>query len=452
VQLYPDQDVVVAKLRDAYARGRRAPCLVAPTAFGKAVVASYIIAGTIARGGRPLFIADRCTLLDQLVAKLTAFGVTSVRVIQADRDDGPRDAPVTVASAQTLRMPGWADRLPEATFLIWDESHHVIANTYRALVDRYPHALRLGMTATPCRGDNKPLDLFDELVIGPSTQELIAAGRLAPCQVIAPQPLRPGEIAKTPLDAWRQHAGGRRAAIFRARVSDAQQDVTEFRSAGLRAEAVTAKTRNRANVLARFAAGELDAVASVGVLIEGWDDSGCAVGIVACNPDHIGRWIQICGRMLRYQPGKRALVIDLCGAARKHGHPAEERVYSLDGSGITPTYPRDSIRQCGQCGSVALGRPTVCPYCGWEWPVAPPPRAARVVGAELTEVTVRPYADRIWWRNVPKAKFPGRCLRCGGELLGQPIYSAEGVGNRHQKCPATAALPSAVAPGQGART
>lgn len=435
MRLYPDQEIVVAKTRDAYARGRRAPCIVAPTGFGKAVLATYMIAGSVAKGGRPLFIADRCTLIDQLVAKLTLAGVTDVRIIQADRDEGPRDAPVTVASAQTLRMPGWADRLPKASFLIWDECHHVVANTYRALIDRYPKALRLGTTATPCRGDNRPLDLFDELIIGPSTQELIDIGRLAPCQVIAPRPLNPGEIAKTPLDAWRQHAEGRRAAIFRARVADAVRDVAEFRAAGLRVEAVTAATKNRAEILARFAADELDAVASVGVLTEGWDDAGCAVAIVGYKPDHAGRWLQICGRVLRYQPGKRALVVDLCGAAhdRRLGHPAEPRTYSLDGKGIQ-ALPRDAIRQCQSCGSVALGRPLACPYCGAEWPVAPT-RSARVVGAELSEVGVRPYADRIWWRAVKKAKYPGRCLRCGGDVLGQPIYSAEGVGNRHQKCP-----------------
>jgi superfamily II DNA or RNA helicase len=434
--LYPDQEIVVAKLRNAYARGRRAPCLVAPTGFGKAVVAAYIIAGIVAKGGRPLFIADRCTLIDQLVAKLTLAGVSAPRVIQADRDEGPRDAPVTVASAQTLRMSGWANKLPEASFLIWDECHHVAANTYRAIVDRYPHAMRLGTTATPCRSDNKPLEVFDELVIGPSTKDLIDAGRLSPCRVIAPRPLNPGEIAKSPIDAWRQHAEGRRAAIFRARVADASRDVEEFRSAGLRAEVINAKTKDRAEILQRFAAGDLDAVASVGVLIEGWDDAGCAVAIVAYEPDHIGRWIQICGRVLRHAPGKQALVIDLCGAARKHGHPAEEHTYSLDGRGIQQL-PRDAIRQCQECGSVAMGRPTACPYCGAVWPVAPT-RSARVVGAELTEVTVRPYADRIWWRTVPRAKYAGRCLRCGGELLGQPIYSAEGVGNRHQKCPADA--------------
>lgn len=437
MQLYPDQIDVFERTRAAYQRGRRAPVIVAPTGFGKAVLASYTMARIVDKGGRPLFIADRCTLLDQLVAKLAMAGITNPRVIQADRDDGPRDAPVTVASAPTLRMASWVDRLPEVSLLIWDECHHTAANTYRALIQRFPRALRLGLTATPARADNRPLDMFDELVVGPSVAQLIALGRLAPCQVIAPKPLRPGELARSPIDAWRQFAGGRRAAIFRTRVTEAEADVADFRAAGLRAEAVTATTKNRADILARFAAGELDAVASVGVLKEGWDDQGCAVAIVACQPGHVGTWLQICGRVLRYQPGKQALVVDLGGKAREHGHPAEERTYSLDGRGIAPL-PRDAIRQCQSCGSVALGRPMACPYCGAEWPVAAT-RSARVVGGELGEVGVRPYADRIWWRAVKKAKYPGRCLRCGSEVLGQPIYSAEGVGNRHQKCPAPAA-------------
>lgn len=437
MQLYPDQIDVVERTRAAYARGRRAPVIVAPTGFGKAILASYIMAGAVAKGGRPLFIADRCTLLDQLVAKLAMAGITAPRVIQADRDDGPPDAAVTVASAPTLRLASWVDRLPEASLLIWDEAHHCSANTYRALIQRFPRALRLGLTATPARGDNRPLDMFDELIVGPSVAALTKLGRLAPCRVIAPKPLRPGELARTPLDAWRTFAAGRRAAIFRTRVSEAAADVSDFRAAGLRAEAVTAKTPNRAEILSAFAAGELDAVASVGVLTEGWDDPGCAVAIVACQPGHVARWLQICGRVLRYQPGKQALVVDLGGAVHEHGHPAEERTYSLDGRGIAPL-PRDSIRQCGECGSVAIGRPTACPYCGAEWPIGPA-RRTRVVGADLEEVTVG--APRREYVVSIVAKRGGLCARCGrGIQSGDRIFWATVAKRaRHQRCPAEAA-------------
>lgn len=441
MQLYPDQIEVVERTRAAYARGRRAPAIIAPTGFGKAILASYIMAAAVARGGRPLFIADRCTLLDQLVAKLAMAGVTNPRVIQADRDDGPRDAHVTVASAPTLRMPGWADRLPDATLLIWDECHHVSATTYSALLRRFPAALRLGLTATPSRGDGRPLDAFDELVVGPSVAQLIALGRLAPCRVFSPKPLRPGELAMSPIDAWRSFACGRRAAIFRTRVAEAAADVAEFRAAGLRAEAVTATTRDRAETLARFAAGELDAVASVGVLTEGWDDPGCAVAIVACQPGHVGRWLQICGRVLRHQPGKEALVVDLGGKARDHGHPAEDREYSLDGKGIAPL-PRDAIRQCQSCGSVAPGRPEVCPYCGEAWPVAPW-RWTRVVGAELREIGAPPPPPGPKREYVVSmiSKRMGLCAHCGrGIRSGDMIFWATlSKQARHQQCPAVAA-------------
>ena len=100
------------------------------------------------------------------------------------------DEPVQVASVQTL----WARavrsnriELPAADLLIIDESHHCPATTYRKIIDAYPDAILVGLTATPCRGDGRGLGgIFDVIVECPQVAELIAQKYLVKTRVFAP--------------------------------------------------------------------------------------------------------------------------------------------------------------------------------------------------------------------------------------------------------------------------
>jgi DNA repair protein RadD len=49
--------------------------------------------------------------------------------------------------------------------LVIDECHHCPATTYRKIIDSYPDAILIGLTATPCRGDGRGLGgIFDTIV------------------------------------------------------------------------------------------------------------------------------------------------------------------------------------------------------------------------------------------------------------------------------------------------
>jgi DNA repair protein RadD len=446
----PYQERAIAATRHSFATGHKAPCLVMPCGAGKTVVAALIVAAAITRGTRCLFVADRETLIDQTVPKLAAAGVTGVRVIQADRDDGPGDAMVTVASAQTLRMPKWIDRLPPADLIIWDECHGVVAATFRDVLQRYPGARLLGLTATPTRGDNKPLEVFDDLVIGTTIRELTELNMLAPCHVVRPPEGAVGsnEIAIDPVTAYRRYAAGQRAGVFCLTRKQADGYAANFIAAGIPAAVVTATTRNRGSVLARFAAGEFRVLVSVGCLTQGWDDPGCAVAILARKPGHVGLWIQICGRVLRPHPDKReGLIVDLCGAIWDHGPPDMDREYSLDGKAIS-TVVRDRLVQCRSCGACFLAGPRACLRCGAEMPVKPLP-PPRVLGIELQDATTA-TRPRTPWVSTLKAKHDGHCRKCGRWFpAGTPIFFTQGErgSQRHQTCPAPALMSATANPG-----
>src|SRR5262245_15278123 len=102
------------------------------------------------------------------------------------RQQGHRDQ----ASVQTLwvrAMRSEAMRLPPADLLLVDECHHATATTWRKIIEAYPNAVLLGLTATPCRGDGCGLGgIFSVLIECPQVAALIEQNYLVKSRVYAP--------------------------------------------------------------------------------------------------------------------------------------------------------------------------------------------------------------------------------------------------------------------------
>ena len=66
------------------------------------------------------------------------------------------------------------------SLIIIDEAHHAVAKTYKEVMDAYPEAKKLGLTATPCRLNRRGFtDLFDVLLQSWSSKKFIADGWLS---------------------------------------------------------------------------------------------------------------------------------------------------------------------------------------------------------------------------------------------------------------------------------
>lgn len=66
------------------------------------------------------------------------------------------------------------------SLIIIDEAHHAVAKTYKEVMDAYPEARKLGLTATPCRLNKHGFtDLFDVLLQSWSYNKFIADGWLS---------------------------------------------------------------------------------------------------------------------------------------------------------------------------------------------------------------------------------------------------------------------------------
>jgi DNA repair protein RadD len=408
-------------------------------------MAAAIAELTAAKGGRVLTLAPRLEILDQLVRECTAASIP-VRSIQAENDVGPRDAPVTVASIWTLATPRWRAQLPFADLIIVDECHRAMAErSYREILNAYPGARILGLTATPARSDGRALgEAFDEIVVATTTAELTERGFLVPCDIKVPN--GDGQLLALPvLDAYRKFAADRLAIVFAASVSHAHAIGGDFVAAGIPVAVVTGKTPDaeRGETMQRFAAGSIRVLVNVACFIEGLDVPACSAAIFARKFGHVGSYLQAIGRVLRPAPGKRdAVVADLLGSALQPGFgpPTMEREYSLDGQGIRSLAPRDAIRQCQHCGSVFIVGPPACPYCGTGIPLREA-KPLRSDGRGLVDLPSAPAEPKREYVVTMVSKRMGTCARCGrGIRSGERIFWATLARvARHETCPAAPA-------------
>ena len=363
----------VEAVRDAFGRVKRV-LLVLPTGGGKTHTAAALIARAHARGRRCLFLVHRREIVRDTACRLQAAGIPCGVVMAGER---ATDAPVQVASVQTIAARELA---PPADLLIWDEAHHVAADTWRTIAAQYPGAYHLGLTATPVRSDGQGLrDAFDELVVGSTVAELVALGVLAPVDVVGPA-RRQSALSMAPFEAWQQHAGGRPTVAFCATIAESRALVAALTEQGVAAAHVDGDTsrRRRDAILEDFAAGRLDVVSNVAVLTEGWDCARAEVILLARGCDSPGTLLQTIGRGRRFgdDASKRCLLVDLCGAVHQHGMPDAPRDWTLDGLRAPAKGSADAIRQCPECGAVYLvaEHPRACPAGH-----VPPPQPEREV-------------------------------------------------------------------------
>ena len=374
--LRPYQQQAIERLRAAVRAGARRVLLVSPTGSGKTVIATAIAAGHVATPQRRvLFLAHRAELVTQAAVQLNRVG--DVRRIQAAADTGRDDAPIVVASLQTLAATRFSGKpIPGITMILIDEAHHGPADQWGRVCADYPTQLRIGLTATPVRSDGRPLgDVFETIVQVATIRELTDAGYLAPCRVLAP-PSRQRGIAELPesvyLESIAPHDSAespRRTVIFCDQLRSAERCESALLAAGIRCGIVhgTLPPATRAHRLGRFSRGDDRVLINVSLLTEGWDDPSVTDCILARSCASAGLYLQIVGRILRIAKGKTGAILwDLTGAVHEHGLPDADREYSLDGEPIRLSEEEQlSLAQCLQCG-VCVRRPAngLCPACG----------------------------------------------------------------------------------------
>ncbi|MDP3064593.1 MAG: DEAD/DEAH box helicase family protein [Chloroflexota bacterium] len=126
--------------------------LCAPTAFGKTVVAAWLIA---ARRVNTLVLVHRKQLLDQWRERLSTFLDLPLNAIgQVSGGQRRTNGQIDVALVQSLCRKGEVeDVVAEYGHVIVDECHHIPAFTFERVLKATKARFVLGLTATPIRKD-----------------------------------------------------------------------------------------------------------------------------------------------------------------------------------------------------------------------------------------------------------------------------------------------------------
>lgn len=381
--LRPYQSSALATLRAKAAAGVNRLLLVAPTGSGKTVCAASLIESATAKGSRILFLAHRLELIEQCSRKLDEIGVDH-GIIKASHPRSKPGLPVQVASVQTLVRR----QKPAADLIIVDEAHRCLAASYGKILECYPAAKVLGLTATPWRTDGRGLGkIYEDIVVTASISELATSGYLLVPRVYAPKrpnlrgvKTRSGDYAQDELALrmdrpqligdivkhWQGLAGGRRTAVFASSVQHSRHIAEMFVAAGIRAEHVDGAMReqDRAGVLSRLASGETTVVCNCDIITEGYDLPVLACAVLARPTQSSCKYRQMIGRIMRPAPGKEdCIVLDHAGCVHGHGFVEDAVVYTLDDTQKKQAKPA-AVKVCRSCFAVMPAVASRCPACG----------------------------------------------------------------------------------------
>jgi superfamily II DNA or RNA helicase len=408
MNLRPYQQQLITDIRLQYQLGHKSVLAVLPTGGGKTVCFSYIAEQAAIKGNRVCILVHRAELLDQASRSLTAMGVRHGRIAAGKSMD--LSHAVQVASVQTLARR--LHLLPREFFqlLVVDEAHHTTAGTWAKVIEHFHAAKLLGVTATPIRSDGRGLGQhYQAMVQGPTAQQLTEQGFLAAAKVLAPPGFdstglrkrmgdfdakeaeqRVGTIMGDCLGHYRKHLPGQTAIAFCCSVVHAEAVASLFQSAGIAAASIDGSmdTTQRQQLLSDLGTGSLKVLTSCALIGEGVDVPSVGGCILLRPTASVALHLQMIGRCLRPQPGKRAVVLDHVGNTLRLGHHLEERDWTLDGAAKRDREQAPSVKVCPSCFATSISTAQVCRECGHVF--APQERRElQQVDGELVEMAAR---------------------------------------------------------------
>ena len=275
--------------------------------------------------------------------------------------------------------------------------HHIASSTWKTIAEYYKDSVHIGLTATPCRLDGKPLDTaFDDMIEVINTKQLIEQGYLSPYLYYAPSNIDASELSMSSngdyskeslaqasfsarivgdnIQQYLKLANGKRNIVFAINRIHGMDITRRYNEAGIKAEFLDGETadKKRRDVVNAFEEGKINVLVNCDLFGEGFDLPAVEVVSLLRPTASTSLYLQQVGRGLRTckEIGKtHALILDHVNNWQRHGLPDEVREWSLN-TGLTKRKRNASssiaIRRCPKC-FYAHSPALYCPNCGYKY-------------------------------------------------------------------------------------
>ena len=406
IKLFDYQEDMVKRVQEAF-RHHDSVMVQMPTGTGKTMVLANIVFSFLEKSNNPIWIvAHRRELVSQIKETIfskitpslftlkegsTAFpkplspqgtgDVTALRCSEPLRSKvgGPSKvspdclsagALIKVTSIQWLsRHYGEMEEKPG--LIVIDEAHHALAETYAEVMNAYPKAKKLGLTATPYRlNGNGFTDSFDTLLCSWSMEKFIAEGRLSFYDYYS---IKPDSAAQLLIDSLqkrgadgdyqqkelnevmdvkpslerlcltiKEYVPGKKGIVYAISIQHAEHIAEYYRENGIKAVAISSKTplAERQELIDRFKSSslssslnsasntsdEIEVLVSVDLFSEGFDCPDVEFIQLARPTLSLAKYMQMVGRGLRVAEGKEyCVILDNVGLYKRFGLPSVDR-------------------------------------------------------------------------------------------------------------------------------
>lgn len=374
IQLYEYQKDMLRQIEDAFVT-HQSVMVQMPTGTGKTVLISEVVKREERRVKNPCvwIVVHRRELVEQIKETLERRLGTS---LDAERE---KSSVIEVFSIQWLTRH-YQELEERPSLIVIDEAHHAVAKTYEEVMNAYPNAKKLGVTATPCRLTKRGFtDLFEVLLCSHSIPKFIKEGYLSDFDYIS---LNPNSEDQKKIDGLEKRAAdgdyniaemqevldckpsigrlyqtikdfaaGKKGIVYAINIEHAEHIAEYYREQGLAAVAISSKTpkEERRRMIELFKKGsagdkpycaslsltttvgqdetpkEIQILVNVDLFGEGFDCPDVEFIQLARPTLSLAKYLQMVGRGLRVAKGKECCtLLDNVGLYRLFGLPTTD--------------------------------------------------------------------------------------------------------------------------------
>ena len=332
-----------------------------PTGTGKTVLFTSIIRDlTTVKDTKIVILAHRKELIDQISEHLSRYQIehgiiASGRIRRLDLN-------VQVASVQTLTHGKNIELIDELKprFIIIDEAHHSLADTYTKFWKHCGDCWKLGVTATPYRLNNRSfVSHFDKLIASEPIEDFIKVGYLAEYDFLVDNPrsslsqtikaikeksttgdyktatllreLNVEQHIQRLIVCYEQYVKGKKGIVYAINKEHARNICEAYQVIGVAAVYIDSDThkRERAEIVEKFVRNEIQVMVNVDIFSEGFDCPDVEFIQLARPTWSLAKYLQQVGRGLRPCLGKqKTVILDNSRMFVKFGLPSEKRQWA----------------------------------------------------------------------------------------------------------------------------